>query len=318
MDIRNIIRTVLGIYLLIPLTLDSVTLVYNMRIRRLFALNLIESGEQKMRWVASAVPVLYQRSRTIIDNRLGVDINLLEKRVAGGSLFNIRGIPSKNWWFELTTGLIKEHGTSQGTINFSASKTGFDDFVFAAGYNMFFENQSQFVLYGIAGIPTTRTITPLEAQDAFIGTRFFSAGVGSEFSYSFIGTLEQTLAGIFQNRFLHFFSRPWSPILPEGSKIQPGNATDLLFAMRYRKKRNMIEAGYNPTFFTNQAIILPTQKIKSESFIRQSVYGSYTRLFKELPVFAHPGLLGIGFNRSWTERFATSIYTFWCYISILF
>lgn len=306
-------------YFLIAMSnfLDGITLVYNMRIRRAFGLsNIIEDGKDESHVLLSVVPIVYTRDRHIVDDTLKLDI--CEKRISGGALLNARYIPSQKWWLEATTGIEKEHVKSEGTSCIRASRTGFDDIIISGGRNFFLTDNMQFVLYGIGGIPTKRSVGPDEAQDTLVGTRLFSVGLGAEISQAFINSLKRSLTGIFQVRFIHFFNRRWYPILPCDAKIQPGNVTDLLFTVQYRERKNVFEVGYNPTIFTNQAVLLKTGPIRSDTAVRQAVYGSYGRLFRQLPLTHHPGFLGAGISIARAKRFDTKIFTGWLNVSVLF
>jgi len=294
----------------------AITLVYNMKIRRLFGVGAGIGRQEKSKLVASAVPIVYQRKRHIIDDRLKIDA--FEKSIIGGSLFNFRYISDKLWWLEATTGIERETAKYKGSLNFKDSRSGFDDIILSGGYNIIPTEKTQLVFYGLAGFPTKTKVTSLESLDTLVGTRFFSLGIGSEVSYSFIKSLEQSLVGIAQVRFVHFFDRSWSPILPVGSKIQPGNVTDLLFILHYRKKKNMFEVGYNPTFFTNQAAIVNDQTLKSPNFVREGFYFTYSRLFKEFPILKMPGLIGIGFSVANSKFLDTKIWACFLNLSVLF
>lgn len=296
--------------------INAISLVYSLKIRRLFSLSAAVSKQDKSKLVASAVPIIYKRDSHIIDNCLG--INIKEKRLIGGSIFNLRYVSKKLWWMEITSGIEKESLKSCGTVNFKTSKTGLDDIILSGGYNFIINDKTQFVLYGLSGFPVTRKITKLETYDALVGTRFFSLGAGAEFSYGIIDTLEKSLIAIAQCRFIHFFDRKWFPILPKDAKIQPGNVTDLLFTLQYRKRKNIFEVGYNPTFFTNEAVILKTQTIKGESFIRDSGYITYSRLFKKLPGLQLPGIIGFGLSVGNSQEFNTKIFASWLNLSVMF
>lgn len=176
----------------------------------------------------------------------------------------------------------------------------------------------QVTVWGLAGFPTRRKVTTFEVQDTLVGTRFFSAGIGSEIAYNFINSLKRSLAIIFQNRLIHFFTRSWFPILPENAHIKPGNVWDLLLSMQYRERKNLFEVGYNPTFFTNQAIILERRQIDAKSFVRHSFYSTYSHLFRKLPLIKTPGIVGSGFSIGRAKRFNTKIFSWWAYISMAF
>lgn len=296
------------------------TLVYNMRIRRIFSLGDHSSNsslnQKKSKSLISVVPITYKRKRHIVDMQRNIDV--FEKRKTNGAILNFRFIQDRKWWLEVTTGIEKEKACYIGSNNFKAHRTGLDDIVFSGGYVFKPHKDTQFVLYGLFGIPTKKNVTILEIHEPLVGTRFKSLGIGSELSYSFINKIEESLIFIFQNRFVHFFNRDWFPILPKGSKIQPGNITDLLFTIQYRRLKNSFEMGYNPTFFTNQGVIVQNQKTLTETFIRQSVYFSYLHLFKKFPIIKQPGALGTGLSISRSKRFETKIFIWWVNFSLLF
>ncbi len=294
--------------------LYGTSLVYNMRLRRAFAVGTSTSllQKKKSRLVGSVVPVFYKRKRHIVDNSLGLERNIFEKRLSGGAIFNIRYIYNRVWWAEVTTGIEREHAESRGSTNFSLSRTGIDDIVLSAGRNFLLNKDTQFTLYGIAGFPTRRKVSSFEVQDPLVGTRFFSIGVGSEIAYSFINTLKRSLIVAFQNRFLHFFSRQW---FPSNARIQPGNGTDLLFILNYREKKNIFEAGYGLTLFTNQALILESQEITSKPFLRNNIYASFAHIFLNR---ATPMIIGTGFNIGLLKRFDTKVFLWWLNMSIAF
>jgi hypothetical protein len=315
---KNFIFITIAIFSL-SYEISAITLLYNLKVRRAFGLGdtaLVVGKEKKSRWIATAVPIVYKRDRHIVDNRLGIDV--CEKRIVGGSILNLRYVSSKSWWLEATTSVQREHGTSRGTTTFKASRTGFDDVIIEAGYNMMPTKDSQFVLYGLAGFPTRRKVTLLDTYDPFVGTRFFGLGVGSEISYSFINTLKKSFMALVQARFLHFFNRRWFPILPCNAKIQPGNTIDLLFTLQYRKGKNIFETGYNPIFFTNQAALLKTGKIKAKNYVRQSVYASFAHVFPKVPLVKKPLIVEAGFSLARADRFHVKIVVGWLSISLVF
>ena len=298
---------------LTPPTL-AVTLVYNLKVRRVFNIEPVLE-RMKKRLPISVVPIFFTRSRHIVETRTALDT--CEKRRAGGALFNLRYIPTKNWWLELTTGLETDHGTFEGTDTFHASRTGFDDIVFSAGYRHFIGKKLQVVAYGLAGLPTRRKITLEDRHGPLVGTRLFNLGLGGEASYSFLSSLARSFSAILQTRFIHGFNRSWDPILPKGSDIQPGNATDILFTFQFREKRTIVETGYNVTFFTNQAIILPTEKIEASTAIRHSWYATATHAIFQGP-FGKPFLFGAGLNMSRSKTFDTKNLTAWIHGTIVF
>ena len=291
-----------------------VTLVYNLRVRRIF--NIPPVIERiKSRLPVSVVPIYFSRNRHIVDTRTGLDT--CEKRRAGGALINLRYVYSKHWSLEATTGIETDHGTFAGSDTFKASRTGFDDVVISGEYRHFIGKKVQLVGYGLAGFPTRREIDRCDRHGPLVGTRIYSLGVGSEASYSFMSELRRSCAVIMQTRFLHGFNRSWFPILPKGSKIQPGNSSDLLLTLQYREKRTIIEGGYSATFFTNQALILPTQKIESDAFVR---HGGFVRaghvVIKGL--FDKPTVFGAGVSVSSSKKFDTTTFTEWVYLTVVF
>ncbi len=297
----------------------TVSLVYNMKIRRAFsAQNFLQLDPgRKNFWLLTALPILYTRTRHIEAPLTKQDF--YEKSFLAGSIFNIRLLMPDYWWLEFTTGLENQTNHNAGTLTFKDSRTGFDDIVLTAGKNLFFSNdKGQVAFYAITGFPTKYTITVQEAYDTLVGTRFFGLGAGGELSYSFIKTLKQALTAVLQVRCVHFFDRTWSPILPAGGKIQPGNLTDLFMILQYRHKKNIFEIGYNPTFFTNQAVRLCTEKISSPNLVRNSFYANYIHVFKKSLLLKKPGGIGTGFNIGRSGTFDTKIFAWWLNLSLLF
>lgn len=298
-----------------------ITLVYSMKIRRAFAQARQLLGKEKRAiWVLSVLPIAYYRSRHFC--QATPRVNIREKRLALGAVFNLRVIPSDLSWFEITTAVERERSHAKGRSNspilpvISAAYTGFDDIVISGGLNLYPTEKVQLVFYGIAGFPTHTKIRKRDSLGTFVGTRFFSAGAGSEFSYSFIDSLKRSLVGIFQNRYIHFFSRSWDPILPCGSTIQPGDTVDLLFAIKFRHMREMFETGYNPTFFLNQSIKTPAQgKVRSNDFVRNGGYVTYAHLFDH---GKHPVLLGAGFSFNKAQVLESTIFSGWLNFTVIF
>ncbi len=298
-------------------SLEATTLVYGLRIRRAFALGAAAAQNGKtLKIVTSFVPIFYKRTRHIMDDRV-VPIDLREETHVNGALINIR-LLEKSWFLEFTTGVEKETVCFNGTSVFKNSRTGLDDIVISGGYNFFPENKFQFVAFGLAGFPTRRKVSPLEDHGTLIGTRFFSLGFGTEFSYSLVSTLKESFTAILQNRFLHFFTRRFFPILPCDALIQPGNTIDILLALQYRHKRTVVEGGYNPTFFTNQAILLATGKVAGENFVRHGVYASFIHLFKKFPVIPTPVSLGAGISLSHADKLDSDTTTIWINFTTIF
>lgn len=298
-----------------------ITLVYSMKIRRAFAQARQLLGKEKRAiWALSALPIAYSRTRHF--SQKAPHVNIREKRLVLGSIFNVRCIPSDASWFELTTAVENEQAKAKGVSNSPVlqpichSRTGLDDIVISGGYNLYPTEKVQLVFYAIAGFPTHTKISVKDSLGTFVGTRFFSVGAGSEFSYSFINSLTRSLVGIFQNRYIHYFSRSWSPVLPCCSTIQPGDLVDLLFAIKFREKREMFETGYNPTFFFNQSVKTPVAgKVRSEDFVRNGGYVTYAHLFDHLK---HPVILGAGFSFNKAKVLDSRIFSGWLNFTIIF
>lgn len=287
-----------------------------MKIRRVFNIAAFLKNKNKSRLIATLLPIVYKRDRHIVENNLDVDIS--EKRLSDGALINFRYVSSGHWWFEATTGLETEHVKSRGTSAFNARRTGLDDIVLAAGYYVSPTQDTQAVVYGIAGFPTHRKVTLLDTQDPLVGTRFFGLGCGAEFSYLFINSLQQTLLMLVQGRFVHFFDRKWFPILPCDTLLKPGNLSDILFTIQYRKRKNIFEVGYNTTLFSQLAVVSPSATVATPIFVRQSMYATYAHIFKHVSFIDRPLLLGLGFNVARLKRFDTKISAFWLNLSTLF
>lgn len=295
--------------------IEPVSLVNNMKIRRIFDAGALLEKERKSRVVVTALPIFYQRHRFFDDHDLGVRVR--EKSISGGALLNVRYLPSKFWWLEGTTGIESEHTKAHGTFTSDASRFGFDDIVFSAGHNSFIGKKAQFVVYGLASFPTRWKVCADEVFNTLVGTRFFSAGLGLEFSYRFLKTCNASWVAIVQGRFDHFFKRHWSPILPPDAYIQPGNMSDLLFAIQYLRKRTVFELGYNSTWFTNQAVIRSGVETKADTLVRQSVYGSLTHLCKRITLGRKPIAVGLGLSVGKSRRFDTNSCAIWADISLI-
>src|SRR5271163_4109888 len=220
-------------------------LVYNMRIRRAFHVPF--ALKKKSFVLVSGLPIYFGRRSHIVTAAPAVDVH--ENRNIVGALFNVRYLPSLNWWVEVTTGIENDHSSFTGSDTFSASRTGFDDFLFTGGYRHFLGEKTQLVIYGLAGLPAGTTVHLEDRYGPQVGSRFYGAGFGTEASYSFIQNKKRTLSGIIQQRFVHLFNRAWNPVLPPCDIIEPGNFTDLLVTLQYRENITAYEIGYNPTFF---------------------------------------------------------------------
>ncbi|OGB97768.1 hypothetical protein A3F06_03040 [candidate division TM6 bacterium RIFCSPHIGHO2_12_FULL_36_22] len=293
---------------------SPLTLVYNMRVRRIFQINPSADIAHAL-WAFSAVPIYYRRDRHIVVPSEATNVHDMSRMY--GTLLNLRYIGTRNWWFEATTGIEEERYRACGTTNIKASRGGFDDLLFSIGHNKAFGQAGQSAVYIIGGIPIHKKVTLQERFGPLVGTRFYSLGAGAELSWTFINTLEKTCSTFLQGRFLHFFNRKWFPILPVTAKIQPGNTADLLIGIQYRKKLNIFEIGYNPTLFANQAINLATEKIKTNAFVSNNIYGSLEHICKECSFLNKP-LIGTGLSLSYSDFFKTKSFAWWVSFTAFF
>jgi len=296
----------------------ATSLVYNIKTRRTFAANLgtLLGKDHASVWVTSAAPIVNTRSRHIVEDRLLLDVH--EKNKIGGSIFDFKYVPNRNWWVEVTTAVAKETTHVSGSTSFIASRKGFDDLVFSGGGNFFPNKELQFSAYALAGFPLQRTVTPYEAEGTLVGTRFFSVGAGAEGSYSFISTRENMFAGLCQMRFVHFFSREWYPILPHDASIEPGNVTDLLLSVRYRYKKSFLEGGYNLSIFSQQAVHGVTETYESDLFLRNSGYVTVSHAFTKPLLLPVPLVIGAGMSVGTLKLFDTKLLSFWLLLSGFF
>jgi hypothetical protein len=297
--------------------IDGVTLVYNLKTRRSFDAPPALRGEfLKFHWLLSALPIVFFRTSHITNKMSKIDV--CEDRKVGGSLFNLRYIPNRNWWFEVTTGIEKDSARFTGNDAFKASRVGFDDIVFAGGPRFFAGENIQFALYGLVGLPTRRKLCEVDRYGPLVGTRLYNAGLGAEASYSFYNEIKRSCSGIIQGRFIHSFTRAWFPVLPCGSKIQPGNFSDILVSLQFREKLTLVEFGYDGTFFTNQAVITPAKKkIKSDSFLRNSGYINIIHGWLDA-VAGHPFILGAGLNVGRASQFNAKTVSAWLNATFVF
>lgn len=313
------------IFILLTFEILPISLVYNLKTRRIFTLggSAVLQNQKDSRVLFTAVPILYKRESHIETEILDANLNkifvdICEKRKISGSVFNLRYIYKRKFWAEFTTGYEKEHAITKGTINLDKSVKSFDDLVFSTGYNVFPTKKDQVTGYVIGGIPTTKSVTTDERFDTFVGTRFYGLGFGLEYAHAFVDRLEKSFAVIAQTRFLHFFKRGWAPILPCSATIDPGNVTDFLIAAQYRKMKNIIEVGYDTTFFTNQAIYLKSGALPNESASRQSFYMNFAHFCKRVPLIPNQMLVGGGFYRAYTKRYNTKTASYWLNFTVIF
>jgi hypothetical protein len=311
MKLKN---TLILIFIFPFIPLGAVTLTYNVRVRRIFNIEPV-INQKKSRILASAAPIYYARRSHIVDQALNTDT--CEDRNVFGSLLDVRYVPSKNFWAEVTTGLIRDQVEYEGTPSFEASRVGIDDIVLASGYRAFLDKKIQLVGYGLVGIPTSRDLSLNDRFGPLVGTRLYSIGGGGEISYAFLESIQRSFAAVAQLRVVHGFNRSWEPILPEDGQIQPGNVTDLLLTLQYREGRIIAEAGYNPTLFSNQALLLPAGNIPSDAFVRHSWYGTISGVNLK-SFFDNPSIYGAGISTSTSSKFDTKIANGWIYFTLVF
>lgn len=320
-DVRSMLmrnKILLLLLAIIIFQINGSTLVYNMKVRRAFSINTtIGNKNHKMvYWLLTALPIWYHRNRTITHQSITEPV--YAKEIIAGSLINARLLAPHHWWAELTTGIEKQSNRYAYSHGFHASRTGCDDIVATIGKNWFFnEKKGQISLYGLGGVPTKRSINANDIFDPPVGSRLYAAGIGGEISYSFKQTETESFVGLAQTRVVHFFNRSWFPIIAHGGHLQPGNITDMVFLVQYRKYKNVIECGYNPTFFTHQAAVLPTGTVRTNPFIRNAVFANYLHLSKNIPMLHTPGAIGAGCTFSRSKQFNTHIWGAWLNLTIL-
>lgn len=295
-----------------------ISLVYNLKIRRAFpGLDDLLRKPNGKTWVVTAVPIVYNVDRSITSQIFNIDA--FQNHFLFGSLINIAFVPKKGYWVEVTSAIEHERAKSKGMPTFNTSKTGVDDIVIAGGKNIFFGNKkTQLSIFGLVGFPTTWKVTAFDAQDALVGTRFYGIAAGAELSHALLQNHKQALIFFLQTRLLHFFDRKWEPILPVGGRIQPGNVSDYIFALRYRHIQTMMEVGFNETIFTNQAVKFSGQTVASSAYYRHSFFARLNYLTMRLPMTNKPGSFGGGFLVSRAKRFNTKIVSGWINVATAF
>lgn len=310
---KNSVRVyIFAMLLLLCNSMHAITLVYNMRVNRAF--RLPDGLKIKGKHVATtALPIYYHRTST---PEVAQQF-FKENRSVGGVLFNGRYIPSKYWWAELTTGVERDAGHYSGNSLIDVSRVGFDDVVLTAGHRHFFPKEVQWITYGLLGIPTRRKVTLDDRFGPLVGTRFVNLGVGTELSYSFSSNLKRSTAIIAQGRFVHSFDRSWSPILPEGSTIIPGNFSDLLIAIQHREKLTVYQGGYDLTIFSNQGIKVNGVTTKAATFLRHSFYVTIMHAIVN-GFFEKPTVLGAGLSVSKTKQFDARNVITWFFLTQVF
>jgi hypothetical protein len=171
----------------------------------------------------------------------------------------------------------------------------------------------------LAGLPAGTTVRKDDRYGPLVGSRFYGAGFGTEASYAFIEEKKQTLSAIIQQRFVHFFSRNWFPVLPACDTIVPGNFTDLLVALQYRRQVTAYEAGVDFTFFTNQGVKTPAAMVSTANFTRYAGYINVLHLIRStVQEGRKPIVIGGGVNVSGTKVFHAKTYSVWLGVTIVF
>lgn len=292
----------------------AVTLVYNLRIRRAFDAPAQFQNQKKPRILISAVPIIFARKSTI-DELVGQMVH--EKRRVVSALFNARYVPSRHAWLELTTGVGKDTIKTTGTDVLHASRVGLDDIVLSGGYRSFVSDKAQLVGYGLFGFPATGKVCPLDKYGPLMGSRLYSMGCGLELSYSLFNSTMRSCSMIAQARFIHSYNRQFFPILPQDAQLVPGNATDIFWAVQFREKKMIFEAGYDATIFSQQAVLFSTHKAKSNAAVRHSGYVSLSYAIPE-GYGGKPWILGAGLNGSSSKEFNSQTISAWLSCSVIF
>ena len=236
-------------------SVQSVTLVYNMRIRRAFVTSEVETTNNNNatnNFLTSVVPLIHTRKNDIEVDTIPNSLVHENRRVVGSLLYGQYGSSSRHWWFDAATGIEKDNVKFTEGDPFKASRFGFDDVLLTSGYRYFKGDRTQIIGYGLAGFPTRQKVELTDRYGPLVGSRFYTIGCGGEYSHAFLHSQQRTLLGILQGRFVHGFKRSWHPILPKGDLVIPGNFSDILLVAQYRERRTIIQTGYDLTIYTNQ------------------------------------------------------------------
>lgn len=293
----------------------ATSIVYDMKIRRLFNIESMLERHKGRLWIPTVIPIVFESKRRFIDEQ--TDLDLKQRRLITGSEFNIRYLPSKYWWYELTAGLQKEKLKARGTFTINESRIGFDDIVYSAGRQFYPANRTQLVFYIIGGFPTRLKVEPFEEMGALVGTRFFSFGGGSEASYQFYQKENDYAAIVFQNRFIHFFKRDWKTLTGVDATLKPANQTDLLFAFRSSIKNNFVDIGYNATFSTNEVQRTVNRVMEPPAIVRNAFFATIARIIPIWPM-GNSFLTGAGFSIARAKTFKTRTIAGWLTLSANF
>ncbi len=300
-------------FLQITNQLYSVSIVYTMKLQRIFSSGNVAKKEDVSSTSLTGLPFLYFRNRHIAKPDIfakaddSSDIDIYERRKAQAFIIDFRHIAQSGSWADITTGLIRDESNAKGTSIFKEKKYGLDDIILSFGTTKKYNKKYEMLFYGLAGFPAKRKVTQYDTFDTFAGTRFFGTGAGIEFSYTALHNDEQSCIFLINNRFVHFYKRAWNPIFSLHDKIIPGNITDILCALYTRHKKTVFEIGYNPTFFTNQRRELSSQKISEAAYTRNAGY-----------IILSHGSFGIGTSRAYEKLFSSHIQTYWLYLNYTF
>ncbi|MCL4380448.1 hypothetical protein M1466_03115 [Candidatus Dependentiae bacterium] len=294
----------------------AITLVYNLKFRRAFDTRHYDvSLQKKNHYIVSVLPIVNKASRHVVDPQQGVDV--CNSTLLGGSILNIKYFHTPSWWVEMTTAVAQEKLQDRGTHVAQESRTGLDDIVFTGGYNFYPNKRLQIVLYGLGGIPIQKAVTPAQQYAFLVGSRFYSLGLGSEFSYAFLQSKERSIVGIVQNRFIHFFSRNLVPILPPTATINPGNLTDILVAVQFRKKMTFLQVGYDLTIFTDQSITNNALRQGSPNIYRNSFYCFLNHVVQR-SLKHTPLIVGVGSSYAFANQSAIKNFAAWLNVTAIF
>ncbi|MGB8467623.1 MAG: hypothetical protein WCE21_01340 [Candidatus Babeliales bacterium] len=243
----------------------------------------------------TAFPTLYQSFRHLTVGMFNNPIDVQNNRSLFGSMLNFCYHDNKrNWWGEISVAPEKEFVSLKGTTSLSSSHFGLDDSLFTIGYDYYPCQDIEILPYLTGGIPGTRRISLRDIFEPLVGTRCYALAQGVELVANLLRWEKSKCDFIFQERLAHFFKRKYAPLLPEDAKFARGNQTDFLFTVQYGTSKHFLEIGYNPTFYTNQEVIVPfTPTIKSPGYITHSPYFIYLYTAERLPLLNCSGSIGL-------------------------
>ena len=231
---------------------------------------------------------------------------------AEGALFDVRYHSGKFWIQGMTAVSSERIRFLDNTLpNRKFSRTGIDDIILVSGYNFLPHKKTQIIGYLQAGFPTKKFGVILEDFPSLIGTGLFSFGPGLELSYALFEDNKQTLGVACQARLLHFFK---SSIKARPSeRLHPGNETDALWSLHYRRWEHHIDVGYVITAYTNSFINTKQERRKLSSLNENNVYISYMYQPENLPI-----VLGSGVWDSFAREGKLNSLFGWIFFSLVF